>query len=99
MQHRNAINAKRLRRLKTRASLCLCAFVVSMSAPMPGAQQACAQTRPALPVYLAYGYDAKVYALDPGPHLFIDWRYLQAGRTRYHFPDGKEAPREGGDPE
>jgi len=44
-----------------------------------------------------YGYTASVYPLPPGPHLFIDYRYIDAGQTRYEFPDGKEAPRYGGD--
>src|SRR5689334_6148805 len=46
---------------------------------------------------LLYGYDKEPYPLDPGPHLFVDYRYIMPGRTNYYFPDGKEASRYGGD--
>jgi hypothetical protein len=42
-----------------------------------------------LPIVFAYGYDKEPYPLDPGPHLFLDWRYVLPGRTRYLSPDGK----------
>ncbi len=48
--------------------------------------------------FLLYGYDLEPYPLDPGPHLFIDWRYMLPGRTSYYFADGAEAPRYDGDP-
>lgn len=35
------------------------------------------------PTVFAYGYDKEPYPLDRGPHLFIDWRYILPGRTRY----------------
>src|SRR5437764_4212270 len=47
--------------------------------------------------FLLYGYDKEPYHLDPGPHLFVDYRYILPGRTGYIFPNGKEAPRYGGD--
>jgi hypothetical protein len=40
----------------------------------------------------AYGYDQEPYRLDPGTHLFVDWRYVQAGRVSWKTADGKEAP-------
>jgi hypothetical protein len=52
-----------------------------------------------LPAFVLYGYDRAPYALDAGPHLFLDWRYIMPGHARYVFPDGKEAPRYDGDPQ
>jgi len=40
----------------------------------------------------AYGYQEGSYKLEPGPHLFIDWRYVQPGRVRWERPNQKEAP-------
>ncbi|HEV2294767.1 MAG TPA: hypothetical protein VGR35_13010 [Tepidisphaeraceae bacterium] len=37
---------------------------------------------------VAYGYLDEVYRLDPGPHLFIDWRYVYPGQVQYSMPDG-----------
>jgi len=48
--------------------------------------------------FILYGYDREPYQLDPGPHLFVDYRYFLPGRTSYVFPDGSEAPRYDGDP-
>lgn len=45
-----------------------------------------------IPSSFAYGYGESPYALDPGPHLFIDWRYIDPGRIRWHTPDGAETP-------
>ena len=39
----------------------------------------------------AYGYQEGTYKLEPGPHLFIDWRYVNPGRVRWQTPDGKDA--------
>src|SRR5262245_21243168 len=47
--------------------------------------------------FILYGYGAMTYKLPPGPHLFVDYRYIDSGQTRYVFPDGSEAPRYGGD--
>lgn len=49
-------------------------------------------TAPLMPRAFAYQYDQHPYPLDPGPHLFIDWRYVQAGRVGYLRGDGQEAP-------
>jgi len=35
------------------------------------------------PAAFAYGYNRDPYPLEPGPHLFIDWRYVMAGWTNY----------------
>jgi len=40
----------------------------------------------------AYGYQEGPYKLEPGPQLFIDWRYVQPGRIRWERPGGTEAP-------
>ena len=40
-----------------------------------------------------YEYNEEPYQLPPGPHLFVDWRYVFTGRTHYYLPDGKDAPR------
>ena len=37
-------------------------------------------TAPRTSSVFAYGYDAEPYPLPTGPHLFIDWRYVQSGR-------------------
>src|SRR5437867_3914661 len=47
--------------------------------------------------FVRYGYSAITYKLPPGPHLFIDYRYIDTGQVDYEFPDGSEAPRYGGD--
>ncbi|MEO6436938.1 MAG: hypothetical protein ABIP55_14425 [Tepidisphaeraceae bacterium] len=39
---------------------------------------------------VAYGYLDEVYKLDPGPHLFIDWRYVYSGQMQYSMPDGTQ---------
>ena len=39
----------------------------------------------------AYGYHEAPYKLDSGPHPFVDWRYVNAGRVRWQTPTG-EAP-------
>jgi hypothetical protein len=44
---------------------------------------------------LAYGYDHDAYHLDPGPHLFLDWRYIAPGRVAWLTPDGRKAPLSG----
>ncbi len=41
------------------------------------------------PTVFQYGYDKEPYPLDPGPHLFLDWRYVLPGRTSYTSPAGK----------
>ncbi len=41
----------------------------------------------------AYGYHGRVYHLDPGPHLFVDWRYVNPGHTRYTY-QGKRIERD-----
>lgn len=40
----------------------------------------------------AYGYHLEPYPLPPGPHLFIDWRYVQCGRIIWQAADGSDAP-------
>lgn len=45
-----------------------------------------------LPASFAYGYGESPYVLEPGPHLFIDWRYIEPGRVRWHTQDGTETP-------
>ncbi len=40
----------------------------------------------------AYGYDREPYPLPPGPHLFIDWRYVRCGRVAWKKADGSDAP-------
>ena len=47
---------------------------------------------PSTPRAFAYQYDQHPYPLDPGPHLFVDWRYVQAGRVGYRCGDGQDAP-------
>ncbi len=42
--------------------------------------------------YFAYGYNQEPYSLPPGPHLFIDWRYVQCGAVAWLKPDGSGAP-------
>jgi hypothetical protein len=46
------------------------------------------------PLAAAYGldrlYDAsEPYVLQPGPHLFVDWRYVSAGGISWQDPQGK----------
>jgi hypothetical protein len=41
------------------------------------------------PTVFTYGYDKEPYPLDPGPHLFLDWRYVLPGRTAYSTPQGE----------
>ena len=41
----------------------------------------------------AYGYHGRAYRLDPGPHLFVDWRYVNPGRTSYTH-QGKRIQRD-----
>ena len=33
----------------------------------------------------AYGYHQRPYPLEPGPHLFVDWRYLNPGHVTYRY--------------
>lgn len=40
----------------------------------------------------AYGYNRHPYPLPPGPHLLIDWRYVQAGAIAWLRPDSQGAP-------
>jgi len=40
--------------------------------------------------YGYYNYNLP-YALPEGPHLFIDWRYVSAGRVAWQMPDGSVA--------
>src|SRR6187551_2103025 len=62
----------------------------------PGEQETQHSTAPpatsATARFFAYGYDKEPYRLDPGPHLFIDWRYVQCGRMNWHTADGKDVP-------
>ncbi|HWB53926.1 MAG TPA: hypothetical protein VG722_07025, partial [Tepidisphaeraceae bacterium] len=37
------------------------------------------------PATTAYGFDREPYILDPGPHLFIDWRYVMPGRVKWLY--------------
>src|ERR1051325_1369881 len=42
----------------------------------------------------AYGYDtlydaSQPYILHPGPHLFLDWRYVSGGGIGWRGADGK----------
>ena len=39
----------------------------------------------------AYGYHQDPYKLEPGPQLFIDWRYVEPGRVKWRTPEGKDA--------
>ena len=39
----------------------------------------------------AYGYQDGPYKLPPGPHLFIDWRYVYPGIVGWKSADGKDA--------
>ena len=41
----------------------------------------------------AYGYHGRAYHLDPGPHLFVDWRYVNPGHTSYRY-QGKRIQRD-----
>ena len=50
-----------------------------------------AQSGPRLPASFAYGYGKGAYKLEPGPHLFIDWRYIDPGRVKWQTADGKDA--------
>ncbi|MGB9619900.1 MAG: hypothetical protein ACPL7K_05775, partial [Armatimonadota bacterium] len=36
-----------------------------------------------------YGYHEAPYKLEPGPHLFIDWRYVDPGRVRWTTTSGE----------
>jgi hypothetical protein len=40
----------------------------------------------------AYNYHDDPYPLNPGPHLFIDWRYVFAGGISWQTADGNAAP-------
>src|SRR5262249_664459 len=40
-------------------------------------------------------YDQGPYRLDPGPHLFFDWRYVFPGQVRWLTPQGQQAPLSG----
>ncbi len=42
--------------------------------------------------YFAYGYNQEPYHLPTGPHLFIDWRYVQCGAVAWLKADGSGAP-------
>ena len=44
-----------------------------------------------LPASFAYGYGKGAYKLESGPHLFIDWRYVDPGRVKWQTADGKDA--------
>ena len=33
----------------------------------------------------AYGYHQRPYPLEPGPHLFVDWRYVNPGHVSYTY--------------
>jgi hypothetical protein len=59
--------------------------------PSPASAPALAPRNAAV---FAYGYDRlydadEPYVLRPGPHLFVDWRYVQAGGLAWQTPDGK----------
>ena len=41
----------------------------------------------------AYDYHGRSYRLDPGPHLFVDWRYVNPGRITYAYK-GKRIQRD-----
>lgn len=41
-----------------------------------------------------YGYHIEGYLLDPGPHLFIDWRYVCSGYNPYYRHEGKVVERD-----
>lgn len=75
-------------------SLLLCWLILEVLAqpPQAGAQQDQHDPRHNDPAVM-YGYDEEPYRLESGPHLFVDWRYVFAGRTHYYLPDGKDAPR------
>ena len=40
----------------------------------------------------AYGYDEDVFPLLPGPHLFMDWRYVSDGKAVWVGPDKQPMP-------
>ncbi|WP_428939924.1 hypothetical protein [Fontivita pretiosa] len=72
------------------ASAAVAAIVGSgQSRAQPVQPQPTDTTHPQLPTVFAYGYDVEPYPLDPGPHLFLDWRYVLPGRTRYFAPSGE----------
>ena len=41
----------------------------------------------------AYGYHQRPYPLEPGPHLFVDWRYVNPGHVSYTYR-GKRIQRD-----
>lgn len=49
-------------------------------------------TAPRAATTFAYGYDKEPYPLESGPHLFIDWRYIFAGRINWQTADGQGTP-------
>jgi len=70
---------------------------VGGAALLPGATAARAASEPSKAGVrpgniFAYGYDEGPYKIEAGPHLFIDWRYVQPGRVRWERPNQKEAP-------
>ena len=50
-------------------------------------------TLPERAAIYAYGYHGRAYKLDAGPHLFVDWRYVYPGRSRYTY-QGRGIPRD-----
>lgn len=65
--------------------------VLLLSCLFPGLWAFGEDNKPALNDPLAaYGYFDEPYKLDPGPHLFIDWRYVYPGQVQYTMPEGNE---------
>lgn len=84
----NSINRRRfLQFTATGAAGAVCSPVVATEAYVAGTA-----TAPRTANVFAYRYHREPYPLPAGPHLFIDWRYVECGRVRWRTADGQEAP-------
>ncbi len=83
-------------RIHRRNFLQLAATGVGGTALLPGAAAAndtaaATKSSPRPGNVFAYGYQDGPYKLPPGPHLFIDWRYVYPGIVGWKTPEGKDA--------